>query len=75
MVEATETIQPLADNVSHPVADNMAEKCIAAATAQVLDEGALLKGRVPHVQDFFPQASSTGWQKVEVDSRKCAEGS
>ena len=33
------TIQPLADNVSQPVADNMAEKCIAAATAQVLDEG------------------------------------
>ena len=32
------TIQPLAD-VSQPVADNMAEKCIAAATAQVLDEG------------------------------------
>ena len=47
------TIQPLADNVSQPVADNMAEKCIAAATAQVLDEGALLKGYVPRVQDWL----------------------
>ena len=62
------TIQPLADNVSQPVADNMAEKCIAAATAQVLDEGALLKGYVPRVQDWlsawavlFLSASKLDW--------------
>ena len=45
--------QPLADNVFQSVADNMAEKCIAAATAQVLDESVLLKGYVPRVQDWL----------------------
>ena len=52
-IKATETIQPLSDNVSQPVADNMAEKCIAAATDQVLEDGALLKGYVPQVQDWL----------------------
>ena len=52
-VAATETIQPLADNVSQPLAGNMAEECIAAAAAQVLGDNALLKGHVPQVQEWL----------------------
>ena len=50
---ADNVLQPLADNVPQPSADTSAEKCIAAATAQVVADERLLKGRVPQVQDWL----------------------